>query len=316
MQNEQNSLKTIFQRIFTGTASRKEKKRIARWLSDLDISERELTFDEVERQRLQFQVNFQQHINNQPREKAMFRFSTWISVAAAAIIIITTGMFFLMRPQRDKEISYTIAFAGAGERKIVTLADGSKITLNNLSRIKFPQVFTDSIREVYLEGEAFFQVAHNKKKPFIVKTGKLRVQVLGTSFDIRNYRDEDKIDVTVSTGKVGVVASGKKEYNMLTPGQQLSYDRTTGRMDQSDVVSEDYSSWQHGELIFRNEPLEVICKRLERWYGVKIAIRKPALKSRKISLEQKNENLQNVLKMLAIVGGFKYEINDKDVSIW
>ena len=144
----------------------------------------------------------------------------------------------------------------------------------------------------------------------------MKVQVLGTSFNIRNYREDLKAEVTVATGKVGVMAKGSTGSWTLTPGQQLGYYIQNGDAEQLNVNPEDFSSWQKGALIFKNERLEDICKRLEKWYGVKITIQTPALKSKRISLKQNNESLQTVLKMLGMAGGFKYEIADKNVKIW
>lgn len=314
MQIEPQNLKNLFQRIFAGTASQKEKEQASRWLSKLDVSEQQLSFEEIERQRLQLQDNFHSRFKHPLNNNKRRRLSLWIPAAAAAILLVIGGAHFLRKPATPKDI-YTETATLAGERKIITLPDGTTITLNNGSRIKFPKEFTGKVREVYLDGEAFFNVTHDKTRPFIVNSGKLKVNVLGTSFDVHGYATDAKIDVTVTTGKVGVIAPGNRTSRMLMPGQKLSYNRKTDELEQSTVNPNDYTGWQRGDLIFKNEQLDAICQRLERWYGVKISIKSPGLKGKHISLEQDNESLQNVMKMLSIVGGFKYEINDKNVQI-
>lgn len=315
MQKEQHNLKELFQKLFSGTASRKEKEQVSGWLSQLDVSERELTFEDIERQRLQFQKNFHERYVITVPDKKIIMLHVWLSTVAAAILLLVAGAIFI-HPQRQKQEALLEAKTRAGERKIITLSDGTTISLNNTSNIRFPNNFTGSTREVYLTGEAFFVVVHNEEKPFIVNTGKMRVQVLGTSFDVRNYIADDNIDVTVATGKVGVIPDKEKRSHLLTPGQQLSYNRKTGKISEVEVNPSDYTGWQQGDLIFKNEPLSAICKRLERWYDVKITIKNEALKTRKISIEQKDESLQNVLKMLGIAGDLKFEISGNNVEIW
>lgn len=317
MQNERDNLNGIFQRIFTGTATDEEKGRIARWLSTLNLHQQDLSFQEVEARRLEFQKKFQKNQFERSQRRQILRFPGWAVTAAAAMFLLATCIFFYVyRLNSTKEIVYLNIETHPGERKLIALQDGSKITLNNSSRLRYPTNFSGNTREVFLEGEAFFEVVHQKEKPFIVRAGKLHIQVLGTSFDVSNYTSDFRANVSVSTGKVGVIAGDHKKSHLLTPGQQISYNKVTGKINTSDLNPLGIAGWLRGELIFKNEQLIHICQGLERWYDVRITIKKHALIEQKVSIDQKNESLENVLRMLSIAVGFQYEIKGKEVNIW
>lgn len=316
MQNRKQ-LTSFFRRLFERDADRQEKEFFAQWFTQLNLVKGEIFASAEEEQALENKIeqNLHRYFHHQPKKQKMFRL--WLHAAAAAVLIMIAGAL-LWAPKQKKldQVVFTDTYTAKGERKIITLSDGSKIMLGNASHIKFPRVFADSLREVFLEGEAFFDVVHHKTKPFLVRAGKLNVQVLGTSFNIKHYNTDKTTDVVVATGKVGVYAKGDKRTWMLLPGNLLAYNKSTGKIIESNVNPAVYTGWQKGELIFDNEPLAQICKRLERWYGVNISIKDQSLNNKKIRLRQKNESLQTVLKMLAMAGSFKYEIKDKSVNIW
>lgn len=294
-------------------ASEKENLRFSKWLHHLDFGNPPVSDQQIEAERQQFSDYFKQTypVSQTPQRKLVI----WKAVAAAAILAIVFGTWLYRAPQPAAAISYTTISTTVGQRKIVTLPDGSTVWLNNQSELHFPTQFNLKNRQVKLIGEAFFEVIHDPKRPFTVKTGALSTRVLGTSFNIRNYIDDQTTDVVVVTGMVGVKpATGQSR--ILKPGNQLSYERATGQMLQNSVDPKDHISWQQGALVFKNEKLEVICKRLERWFGVKIEIQTPALKNRKLSIRHGNESLAVVLKTLSLVGDFKYELKPGKATIW
>ncbi|HMI03482.1 MAG TPA: FecR domain-containing protein [Pedobacter sp.] len=318
MQNRKK-LTASFRRSFLKGADNRERSLFARWFIQLDLSGGQIFRDQLEEQEIEkkMEQNLRDHFFHQTTRKKIFHLPSWLPAATAAVLIIIAGILWLIPNHKtDRRVIFAESFTGIGERKIISLSDGSKITLNNASHIKFPQVFSDSLREVFLEGEAFFEIAHNERKPFVVRAGKLNIQVLGTSFNVRHYKSDRLIDVVVATGKVGVHAGNTKKTWMLTPGNQLAYDPLTGKVEERMVAVADFTGWQKGELVFKNEKLEDIFKRLERWYDVKITIKTLSLKNKRISLKQKNESLQTVLKMLGMAGGFKYQIKEKTVLVW
>jgi transmembrane sensor len=318
MQNRKK-LTASFRRLFRKNPDYREKQLFARWFTSLDLSEGQVFADQQEELKIKNKIeqNLHAHFSQVKHEYRLIKWYSWKPVAAAAaMLVMVVGTIWLSTSTKHPQLIYGKTITRAGERKIITLSDGSVVTLNNDSQLKYPQIFSDTLREVYLEGEAFFEVSKNKLKPFVVKTGKLNIRVLGTSFNVKHYSADKAINVVVATGRVGVNASGSKKTWLLSPGSQLLYDKLTAAAYQNLVDPADYTGWQRNELIFKDERLEDICKRLERWYDIKISIHAVKLKNKRISLKQHNESLNTVLKMLAIVGDFRYKINGKTVDIW
>lgn len=318
MQNRRK-LTSSFRRIFRKNVGQQEKELFARWFSQLDVSSGPIFRDEAEEQDIGKRIaqNLHDHFFHQPAPVKIFRLPAWLPAAAVASVLLIIGsVWWFTSSKKHVQPTFATAITHAGERDIITLPDGSRITLNNASQLKFPSTFTDTLREVFLDGEAFFEIAPDDKKPFIVRAGKLNIQVLGTSFNVRHYAADQQIAVVVATGKVGVQGEDKSKTWMLTPGHQLNYDAVTQKVEESIVNTADYTAWQQGQLVFNNERLEEICKQLERWYNVKITIKTPALKGKRISLKPKKANLNTVLKTLGIVGEFDYEIKGQTVQIW
>lgn len=149
-----------------------------------------------------------------------------------------------------------------GMEYTLTLADGTQVFLNAESWLRFPATFRGKQRVVELSGEAYFKVAKDANHPFVVKMNGVEVKVLGTSFNVRSYSDEKSIVTTLVEGRVEV--NGKK----MVPGEQALYVRENGRLTVNAVDVDQYTAWQQGRFVFRNERLEDVMKTLARWYGV------------------------------------------------
>ncbi|MBE9598476.1 FecR family protein [Pedobacter sp. MC2016-24] len=310
--------KALLKKYQDGKCNPEEERQVLRWYYSFNEAD-DLDLEETNRIQLLKQVNHNvlTAIKDQvdPKYKLRFRMRAVMSIAASLALFFSVALFFYnqqMEGRHSAKLNYRKVITLAGQRKIISLADGSKIWLNNSSTLRYPEHFADSTRTVFLEGEAFFDVAHDLRKPFIVGTGKLSVQVLGTSFNVKHDQAEHHMEVVVASGQVGVTDPSSKHTWMLHPGEQLVYNTLTEKSEMRVVDPTDYTGWQAGVLVFRHEKLEAVCKRLERWYGVSILIRTAALKNRKISLRQKDESLEKVLKMLGKAVGFKYvKLNEK-----
>lgn len=300
----------------------KYKKTFARWFQDLDLRESADFKDANEAAEIEkrMEYNLQQHILLQyvPPTK-LFKLPVWITAVAASFLLIglITWLFFVndqahhLKADHFYELSTTM-----GEKKIVTLTDGTKIYVNNSSKIRYAKSYTGKTRTIFLDGEAYFEVTHRKEKPFIVNSGKLKVHVLGTSFNVSAYHSEPKIAVTVSTGKVGVVEDGKPKAWMLNPGVQLNYAKKSGKILLKQVDEADFSGWISGKLTFNNERMDIICDQLSRTYGVTFKINTTELNSKRINLKTNNESISTIVKMLGLSGQFKYIIKGKEIIIW
>ena len=166
------------------------------------------------------------------------------------------------REERKNELIVPIG----GEYQIV-LADGTQVWLNSATKLIFPQNFTGKERRVVLSGEAFFEVARDENKPFIVETSRMDVKVLGTRFNVNAYTDNEMVSTTLVDGSVEV-ASGTQKPITLVPGEQAYGE--AGELEKREVNVRLYTSWIDGRFMFNNVELEEIAKQISRWYDVEI----------------------------------------------
>lgn len=199
-------------------------------------------------------------------------------------------------PQQDS-IVYNQMETLTGMEYALTLADGTRVYLNAESRLRFPVTFRGSQRIVELNGEAYFKVAKDADHPFIVRTGRTEVKVLGTSFNIRSYADEPGIITTLVEGKVEM--NGQK----MKPGEQAVYSRADGLLSLNRVEVEQYIAWQQGRFVFRNERLEDVMKTLVRWYGAEYHFLEESVKEVRIGASfGRYEDMGPIIDMLKKTG--------------
>lgn len=184
-----------------------------------------------------------------------------------------------------------------GMEYMLTLSDGTKVFLNAETKLSFPTRFTGERREVELEGEAYFEVSKDAVHPFIVKTGKVDVRVLGTSFNVRSYNNENDVATTLVSGKV-VVSDGKASEE-IQPGEQAIYMKETGKMEIKNVDVSLYTAWHGGKFIFKNETLEEMLSYLSRWYGFKYRFIDERAKRLQIGARlDRYDNMNPIVEML------------------
>jgi len=237
-------------------------------------------------------------------------------VAAASVLLICSGAFFFHRYQQRQINTQSLEqrIVQAGEKVRLRLSDGTTVWINSASRLQFPAAFTEKNREVRLDGEAYFDVAHNPEKPFIIHTEGIKIKVLGTAFNVTAY-EKDKIRVAVSNGRVRV-SDGQKKLAELTRNTQLEYNSTTHRMALSTVDADETASWISGSLVLNNVTLQEAADRLERWYNVKITFNHPQSKLCRFSAAfLNNEKLGKVLEVICRLNGLNYEINKQQIVI-
>lgn len=166
-----------------------------------------------------------------------------------------------------EDIIYNKIETPLGGKYQVNLPDGSKVWLNSASSLRFPALFSGNTREVELSGEAFFDVASNKNKPFKVITKDQIVEVLGTQFNINSYGDEETIKTTLIEGSVKIIY--KDKVVLLTPGQQFQPNELKPKVIEADT--EEVIAWKNGYFLFKNEGIHSIMRKLSRWYNVEVS---------------------------------------------
>ncbi|MGB5988458.1 MAG: FecR family protein [Marinifilaceae bacterium] len=201
-----------------------------------------------------------------------------------------------------------------GEYSII-LADGTKVWLNSETEFKFPETFAGDKRDVYLEGEAYFDVAKNKDKPFIIHINDVSVKVLGTSFNIEARKNSRDIKATLVEGSI--LMRSKNSSLKIKPNQQIVYNKLKTEMYSQSVNIKRYTSWKDGKFYFENEDLSIILKKMSRWYGVKIVYSDESLKNSKFTMEVKRyENMSRIIKMIEKTEKVRFEIKDKIIKVY
>lgn len=238
------------------------------------------------------------------------------------IMLCTSGFFYFsnkrqLQVEEFTSVSYLQHYAAFGTREKVQLSDGSEVWLNAGSTLIYPSVFTSKEREVHLIGEAFFDVQKDSIRPFIVNTHYLKMQVLGTSFNISAYPDESQVEATLETGvlKVNVLNDSTSYY--LFPDNQLVYTPSTHIIEQRNVRASDYSEWRMGGLFFNNVPFEDVLHILERTYGLQVHIRNSVYKNQKVYVHfNKDESLETIFQILKLmIPELEYKITGNSVYI-
>lgn len=184
-----------------------------------------------------------------------------------------TGITFIPHPEAVREPIMLRLDIGRGAEYRLTLEDGTRILLNSASGVRFPDKFAEDRREIEIDGEVYLEVAKDAKRPFIVKTGDFSVEVLGTEFGVRNYRDEAEKRITLLSGRVRVERQG--ESVEIAPGWQVLVSEDGLHEMQADTEKE--LAWVRGMLVFENEPLGMILAGLSRWYDVNFEYDDPSL---------------------------------------
>jgi ferric-dicitrate binding protein FerR (iron transport regulator) len=228
----------------------------------------------------------------------------------AAILFIPLAIGFLIYFYSSKSVIQNEAWAEitcpSGVRTEFQLPDGSTGVLNSDSKLKYAVNFSTN-RELELEGQAFFKVVKDKTHPFRVRTEKLQVEVLGTSFSILAYPDETREEVVLKTGQVKVLDANLKPLALLSPDQQLVFEKASSRFVKQEVDARALVSWIEGKLVFRNERFEDIANQLSRWYHVEIEIVGQKLKDYKYYGTFENESLEDVLRLIKLTAPIKYQ---------
>lgn len=250
-------------------------------------------------------------ISFRPTVRKVSFVSVYQKIAAVLFVPLIAGFlvwFYISRENTDQ--SMVTIHSTEGARTEFSLPDGSKGWLNSGSSLSYPASFTSS-REVELDGEAFFKVVHQRGNTFRVKTRDLSVQVLGTSFNVSAYRDDQQISVVLKEGSVRVLNPDDKEIYTMKPNEKMEFNTNKKSAILSKVDADELIVWTQGILRFSGEPLSEVMKKLSRWYNVDIEIRDAQLKGYNFKATFKNEQLEEILRMIALTTPMNYVIYER-----
>ena len=266
----------------------------------------------------------QQSIKNRNKEKQK-SFNPnhkliWVAVAASLLLLIVffgnnLKQYEVPQEVKTPTIEYVEKVVKKGRKLTVTLSDGSVIKLNADSKFRFPKSFSSETRKVFLEGEAFFDIAKDSTRPFIITTQNLSIEVLGTSFNVKNYNDNNA-KIAVATGKVKVYTKSLNNTLTLLPSEMAVFDKNSQILTKTDFNPDEVFSWKNGVMYFNNNSVHEIFEELERWYGVEFRVSKGVNLNRKYTGRFTNESLNNVLEAIKFSTNFKYKIENEEVIIY
>jgi len=269
--------------------------------------------------------------------KKLYKF--WWAAAAASVFMI----WFFARSNEDissKATDNTVS-TNAGYKARVNLPDGSKVWLNGDSKITYDGDLKGKTREIFLSGEAFFDIAKDKTRPFIIHTRTINLKVLGTAFNVRSYENDKETEAALVHGSIEVTLRNNPDKKIiLKPGEKLLVKNslpgdTLSKHKKSEVSGEDEpiavlakmhyygndsgiveTSWTKNRLVFYDERLDKIALNLERWFNVSVLIKDEQLKKGKYTATiEEGDKLEEVLEALKAAEGFHYSINNKEVII-
>lgn len=248
--------------------------------------------------------------------------SRMFQAAAILIIIITAGLLlFKFEFPQKKYFSYNQSSASniieiitrKGEKVSLTLSDGSRVYLNTLSQLTYPEFFSDSTRNVELEGEAYFSVTPNKNKPFSVKSGNTITVVRGTEFNIKNRNKS--ISVVVVKGSVDTYEPNTLEKYNLKKGDLLSYNDLTGFSHLRKVDLQHYLAWRKDKFSFSRTSLREVMEEIERFYNVKVSFKADSLKNKTITGVFNSDSINNILSIIGLTLDLKIKYNKGNIVV-
>ncbi|MCG6189171.1 FecR family protein [Maribellus maritimus] len=319
-----SEIEEILPLYFDGNLSEKDKLKVEVWKESSDKNQK--IFKESEKA---WQgITLLQTMKKYDSEKALQQVNakierqnknilTIIQKIAAILILplIISTLYFALKKQDISAVKddrlFTVT-SPAGMRSEYILPDGTKVYLNSKTSLSFPATFSGNLRNVTLHGEAYFEVAENKKKPFIVNTGKINIEVTGTQFKASNYSNENLTEIVLVSGSINLFSGkyGKSKENIirLKPGEKANYIVSQDRISIENVDVDKYISWKDGILMFRNDPMPQVVKRLNHWFNVDIKLTGNDLTDYVYTGTFEDESLNQILDLLKISAPIEYKI--------
>lgn len=314
------------------TATHQEKEQLLEWLKSgeenkklfRDVQQIWLASDntlqkeaEIAKAYLRFKENVQTYERGR---KSTFRLPLFRTVAAASVIIaiFSLGGFFIgkhsVSPQLQVQTLHNVII-GKDSKGSITLPDGTEVWLNSESKLTYPENFAKEARVVQLEGEGYFNVVKNTKVPFYVETNEMKVNVLGTQFDMKNYPNRESMETTLLSGKVEVHFKDMDTGIVLKPNQKISIHKASGKHDIKELDARKQIVWINNQLAFSNEKLSDILHGIGFWYGLDIVYEGRVDLNQKLSLTIRKETKEEIFNLLSLIAPITYKIETERIIV-
>ena len=239
---------------------------------------------------------------------------SYTKVAAILLLpLLIYAAIGLFNKYYQNDTAWAEIYSPSGARIQFSLPDGTKGWLNSNTKLKYPIDFKEN-RHLDLTGEAYFEVTHNKRSPFVVSTPNLDIEVLGTIFSVSAIEGEKTTDVVLEKGQVAVRNEEIHLETTLEPNEKLIFNNENKEFQTIVVNAQQYNSWKDGLLVFRNEPLSEVFKRLCRWYNVKITIEDQQINRYKYRATFRDEPIEEVIRLIAITVPIEYIVQKRTIE--
>jgi ferric-dicitrate binding protein FerR (iron transport regulator) len=327
MEQELNHIDILIGNYLSGESTLAEKQELMNWIAQ--SPENKKHFDENQRiwekshsyfsnadvvaDQLKIKDRIIQQLASQPKTISL---SQWIyRVAAILALPIMLAIGWYAGSGSSRETSMCEVTAPKGQISKCVLADGTQIWLNAGSTLKYEPTLSGKIREVKLDGEAYFKVAKNKHKPFVVTTKYAQVKVLGTVFNLKAYSDDNHVETTLEEGSVEFSLNGSTATPVeLKPGEQVVLNTSDQKLTMSKVETYLHTAWKDGKYVFKDADLKTIITELERLYDVRIHLENDSLKQLHFrGMFEYEQNIFSALENLERTTNMKYRMDGRDI---
>jgi ferric-dicitrate binding protein FerR (iron transport regulator) len=307
----------LVEKYITGFASQDEKKDVWEWIEQSDENMNEYMSQCKLYILTLWRTESLQKVQGERKKTIKFAiypiFKGIIKIAAIFIIAVVGVYYWMNKEEAGKESTMECLYTPPGQRAELTLEDGTHVWLNANSKITYPSKFKKGERSISLQGEAFFNVAHDAARPFTVNAKGYQVQVLGTEFDVLAYDDEN-CEVDLLQGKVHIVTPDNKMADLL-PGERIF--ALNGHVVKGNILHPEYFRWRDGLICFDNVTIGAMVDKLERYYGVEIKIANKKIESYRYTGKfWSSDGIEHVLNVLKLDHKFSYsKDNEKNLYI-
>lgn len=309
----------IIEKVLNGIGTEEEARAVAKWLATREGEE--YLSEQMDNKFEEIKEGYEDILVNHPipSEKIFNKIETNIArkrlrkiLFRCAAVLIPIALIFSLFQQLDSrvelfgEVDYEEVYVPKGERIQMMFQDGTRAYLNSDTRLKFPKKFGLSERKVFVSGEAYFVVTKNPRRPFIVNIDDMSIKVLGTSFNVHAYPEENDVTVFLDEGKIALTAPTKEQY-ILNPSEKLIYDKESRKCTITKIQqSQNISVWKNSVISFQDTPFSEVIKTLNRWYNVEFIIDDPEVLNNYLTITCENTNLENVLNGLENIAPVKF----------
>jgi ferric-dicitrate binding protein FerR (iron transport regulator) len=307
-------------------------------------NEEKYSNEELLFQRIRNRISIPEDFDDTHSKKSWIKRFPFFWRSLAAIVIFGVGLFTYLYSHsasgKNNEANIAITKTPSRTKSKIYLSDGSVVTLNSETILRYPASFSGPTREVYLNGEAFFNVTKDHTHPFIVHAGKMNIKVLGTSFNVKSYANDKNMETTLIRGAIEVTLSDRpSDRIILKPNEKLVLNNKTfdkPRANNLPAVEENNTnyaltnlthlrsndttivetSWVNNELVFKDEAFSELANQMERWYGIKIKFKNSDTRDYHFTGVFVKENIVEALNALKMIEPFNYKYNNETVSIY